>query len=82
MSSFCMSNGNKDQYFNQSIETGLNEEEKKNYKKFIKEYEDYKNLYNIRNHQNITEIRDVDIRDMSEHEISMLEAALEYIADE
>jgi len=30
----------------------------------------------------ITEIRDIDIRDMSEHEISMLEAALEYIADE
>ena len=49
----------KDQYFNQSIETGLNAEEKKNYKKFTKEYENYKNLYNIRNHQNITEIRDV-----------------------
>jgi len=30
----------------------------------------------------ITDIRDVDIRDMSEHEVSMLEAALEYIADE
>ena len=49
----------KDQYFNQSIETGLNAEEKINYKKFTKEYENYKNLYNIRNHQNITEIRDV-----------------------
>ena len=49
----------KDQYFNQSIETGLNAEEKINYKKFTKEYENYKNLYNTRNHQNITEIRDV-----------------------
>ncbi len=49
----------KDQYFNQSIEIGLNAEEKINYKKFTKEYEEYKNLYNIRNHQNITEIRDV-----------------------
>ena len=49
----------KDKYFNQSIDTGLSKEDKKNYKKFIKEYEDYKNLYNIRNHQNITEIRDV-----------------------
>jgi predicted RND superfamily exporter protein len=49
----------KDKYFNQSIETGLSREEKKNYKKFLKEYEEYKNLYNIRNHQNITEIRDV-----------------------
>jgi len=49
----------KDKYFNQSIETGLSREEKKNYKEFLKEYEEYKNLYNIRNHQNITEIRDV-----------------------
>ena len=49
----------KDQYFNQSIEVGLTKEEKRNYKKFLKEYEDYKNLYNIRNHQNISEIRDV-----------------------
>ena len=40
-------------------ETGLSNEDKVNYKKFIKEYENYKNLYNIRNHQNITEIRDV-----------------------
>ena len=49
----------KDKYFNQSVETGLSKQEKKNYKNFLKEYEDYKNLYNIRNHQNITEIRDV-----------------------
>ena len=49
----------KDKYYNQSKETGLTKEEKKNYKKFIKEYEDYKNLYNLRNHQNINEIRDV-----------------------
>ena len=49
----------KDQYYNQSIESGLTKNEKTNYKKFIKEYEEYKNLYNIRNHQNITEIRDV-----------------------
>ena len=49
----------KDKYFNQSKDTGLSKDEKRNYKKFIKEYEDYKNLYNLRNHQNITEIRDV-----------------------
>ena len=49
----------KDKYFNQSNETGLSNEEKVNYKKFLKEYEDYKNLYNLRNNQNITEIRDV-----------------------
>ncbi len=49
----------KDKYFNQSNETGLSNEEKSNYKEFIKEYEEYKNLYNLRNHQNITEIRDV-----------------------
>ena len=49
----------KDNYFNQSNNTGLSKEEKKNYKIFLKEYEEYKNLYNLRNHQNITEIRDV-----------------------
>ncbi len=49
----------KDKYFNQSKETGLTQEEKNNYKKFIKEYDEYKNLYNIRNRQNIKEIRDV-----------------------
>ena len=49
----------KDKYFSQSQETGLTKDEKKNYKKFLSEYEDYKNLYNTRNHQNITEIRDV-----------------------
>ena len=49
----------KEKYYNQSIETGLKKEEKKNYKKFLKEYEDYKNLYNTRNHQNINEIRDI-----------------------
>jgi len=49
----------KDKYFDQINETGLSNEDKVNYKKFIKEYENYKNLYNIRNHQNITEIRDV-----------------------
>ena len=49
----------KDKYYNQSIEAGLTNSEKKNYKKFIKEYDEYKNLYNTRNHQNITEIRDV-----------------------
>ena len=49
----------KDKYYNQSIEVGLKNEEKKNYKKFLKEYEEYKNLYNTRNHQNINEIRDI-----------------------
>ena len=49
----------KDNYLNQSTETGLSKEEKINYNKFNKEYEEYKNLYNTRNHQNITEIRDV-----------------------
>ena len=49
----------KDKYYNQSIEVGLKNEEKKNYKKFLKEYEEYKNLYNTRNNQNINEIRDI-----------------------
>ncbi len=49
----------KDKYFEQSKEAGLSNEEKTNYKNFLKEYEDYKNLYNKRNRQNIAEIRDV-----------------------
>ena len=49
----------RDNYFEQSYQTGLNKEERTKYKKFLKEYEDYKNLYNIRNHQNINEIRDI-----------------------
>ena len=49
----------KDKYFEQSEEVGLSNEEKTNYKNFLKEYEDYKNLYNKRNRQNIAEIRDV-----------------------
>ncbi len=49
----------KDKYFDQSIEVGLENKEKQNYKKFLKEYEEYKNLYNTRNHQNINEIRDI-----------------------
>ena len=49
----------KDKYFNQNLESGLNKEERINYKNFLKEYEDYKNLYNLRNHQNINEIRDI-----------------------
>ena len=49
----------KDKYYNQTIEVGLNKEEKIKYKEFLKEYENYKNLYNLRNHQNINEIREV-----------------------
>ena len=49
----------KDKFYNQSKEKSLSKAERKNYKKFLDEYEDYKNLYNTRNHQNITEIRDV-----------------------
>ena len=49
----------KEKYYNQSKNIGLSNEEKENYKIFVKEYEDYKNLYNLRNHQNISEIRDV-----------------------
>jgi len=49
----------KEKYFSQSKSVGLSNQEKINYKKFLKEYEEYKNLYNTRNHQNIAEIRDV-----------------------
>ena len=42
----------KDKFYNQSKEKSLSKAERKNYKKFLDEYEDYKNLYNTRNHQN------------------------------
>ncbi|MDP6680621.1 MAG: MMPL family transporter, partial [Pelagibacteraceae bacterium] len=35
----------------------LTSEDKKKYKKFLKEYDDYKKSYNQKNHQNINEIR-------------------------
>ena len=34
-------------------------EDKKEYKKFLKQYDNYKNLYNQKNHQNINEIRTI-----------------------
>ncbi len=49
----------KNDYYDKSLKSSLNQIEKKKYNLFIKEYEDYKNLYNLRNHQNIDEIRDV-----------------------
>jgi len=35
----------------------LTSEEKKQYRKFLKNYDNYKKLYNQKNHQNINEIR-------------------------
>jgi predicted RND superfamily exporter protein len=49
----------KNDYFNQSSVTKLNNAEKEKHKLFLKEYENYKNFYNQKNHQNINEIRDV-----------------------
>jgi len=37
----------------------LNSKEKKEYKKFLREYDNYKKFYNKKNHQNIDEIRSV-----------------------
>ena len=49
----------KNEFYNQSLDGGLNKIENDKYVLFIKEYEDYKNLYNKRNNQNIKEIRQV-----------------------
>ena len=37
----------------------LTAKDKKEYKKFLKEYDNYKKLYNKKNHQNLNEIRTV-----------------------
>ncbi len=49
----------KNEFYNQSLDGGLNKAENDKYILFLKEYEDYKNLYNKRNNQNIKEIRQV-----------------------
>ena len=47
----------KNNYLNQKDKEQLTAENKKNYKKFLKEYDNYKKLYNKKRHKNINEIR-------------------------
>ena len=47
----------KNNYLDKKNKGQLTAENKKEYKKFLKEYDNYKKLYNQRNHQNINEIR-------------------------
>jgi len=49
----------KNSYLDKKEKGLLVSKEKKEYKKFLKEYDNYKKLYNQRNHQNINEIRTV-----------------------
>ena len=49
----------KNNYLNKRDNQQLNSEDKKKYKKFLKEYDDYKKTYNQKNHQNINEIRKI-----------------------
>jgi len=47
----------KNNYLDRKDKNQLTSEDKKKYKKFLKEYDDYKKSYNQKNHQNINEIR-------------------------
>ena len=47
----------KNNYLDRKDKDQLTSEDKKKYKKFLKEYDDYKKSYNQKNHQNINEIR-------------------------
>jgi len=47
----------KNDYLDKKDKGQLTSEGKKEYKKFLKEYDNYKKLYNKKNHQNINEIR-------------------------
>jgi len=47
----------KNNYLDKRDKGQLTPEERKEYKKFIKEYDNYKKSYNQKNHQNINEIR-------------------------
>ena len=49
----------KDDFLNKKSEGKFNSEDKKKYKKFLKEYGQYKIFYNKKNHRNIVEIREV-----------------------
>ena len=47
----------KNNYLDKRDKGQLTSEDKKEYKKFLKEYDNYKKSYNQKNHQNINEIR-------------------------
>ena len=49
----------KNNYLDKRDKEQLTSKDKKEYKKFLKEYDNYKKLYNQKNHQNINEIRAV-----------------------
>ena len=49
--------GAKNKYLDNLNAGLLSNEDKKEYKKFIKEYDSYKKIYNQKNHQNVLEIR-------------------------
>jgi len=49
----------KNDFLKQKAAGNFTNENKRNYKKFIKEYDNYRKLYNQKNHQNINEIRSV-----------------------
>jgi len=49
----------KNNYLDKKDKGQLGSQDKKVYKKFLKEYDKYKKLYNQKNHQNINEIRTV-----------------------
>jgi len=49
----------KNNYLDRKDKGQLTSEDKKEYKKFLKEYDNYKKSYNQKNHQNINEIRTI-----------------------
>jgi len=49
----------KNKYLDRKDKGQLTSEDKKEYKKFLREYDNYKKSYNQKNHQNINEIRAV-----------------------
>ena len=49
----------KDYFYNKSITESLNPEEKKNYSKFLNDFEIYKDSLKKQNHENILEIRNI-----------------------
>jgi len=49
----------KNEYLDKKDKGKLSSEDKKEYRKFIKEYDKYKKIYNQKNHQNINQVRTI-----------------------
>ena len=70
----------KNDYLEKIEKQKLSSEDKKEYKKFLSEYDNYRKLYNQKNHQNVIEIRKIINKHKSSAEIHL--GGIPMIADD